>query len=92
MCALPTLSAPNFTSYSSRSPGPNGTLARFAVDARGVRRDSFQREAPQTVAKFLVFFLFVGTHLVSLSVFNGGWCESDDWVQWLNLGGQPRPV
>src|ERR1700688_2738229 len=36
MWALPTLSAPNFTSYSIRSPAPNGTFARFAVDTATV--------------------------------------------------------
>src|SRR5580765_2768623 len=36
MWALPTLSAPNFTSYSIRSPAPNGTFARFVVDAATV--------------------------------------------------------
>src|SRR2546427_1569026 len=33
MCAFPTLSMPNFTSYSIRSPTVNGTLARLTLDA-----------------------------------------------------------
>src|SRR5689334_15491774 len=36
ICAWPTLSTPNFTSYSMRSPGPNGTLARLTLAATTV--------------------------------------------------------
>src|SRR4029077_13534545 len=57
MCALPTLSAPNFTSYSIRSPGPKGTLARFTVDATtvggaaGIGVDCAQEPVAETTAR-----------------------------------------